>query len=66
MENFAVGINLFRQNNKKACRIPFSQPVEGYNQDNWPQMFAWLELHVGKLETVLAQHLKDLKQVIKG
>jgi hypothetical protein len=34
VENFAVGIDLFRQNNKKACRIPFSQPVEGYNQDN--------------------------------
>lgn len=55
-----------RLDNKKACRIQFSQQVEGYNQENWPQMITWLVAHVAKLETALAKYLIDVKRAIKA
>ena len=63
---FGESLEWQRLDDKKACRIQFSQQVEGYNQENWPQMIAWLVTHVAKLETALAKYLIDVKRAIKA
>jgi len=51
--------------NQKACRIQFSQPVDGYDEANWPEMIAWQVEHMTQLEKVLSGPLENIKNELK-
>lgn len=51
---------------QKACRIQFSKPVDGYDEDNWPEMIAWLVEHMARLEEILSGPLEKIKQELKN
>lgn len=51
---------------RKACRIQFAQPVDGYNKDNWPTMTQWLIKHMTHLEQALSPYLEQVKPELRG
>lgn len=54
-----------REGTKKR-RIVFSQPFEGFDQSNWPQMIAWLSEHIRKLEAAFKEPLARLNRHIRS
>jgi len=51
--------------NRKACRILYAKPVDGYNKANWPEMIQWLTEHMTRLEQALSGPLEKIKQELK-
>jgi hypothetical protein len=54
-----------RMETKKACRIVYSRPFDGYNEDNWPEMINWLSTHIRRLEAVFREPLASLSQQLR-
>jgi hypothetical protein len=52
--------------NRKACRIQYSQQVDGYDKANWPYMIRWLIDHMTKLERALQKPLKKINNQLKS
>ncbi|WP_426415321.1 DUF4268 domain-containing protein [Aestuariirhabdus sp. LZHN29] len=52
--------------NKKACRIQYSKPVDGYDKANWPEMIQWLVEHMTKLESALQKPLQKINRQLKS
>ncbi|MCZ4215188.1 DUF4268 domain-containing protein [Escherichia coli] len=50
---------------KKACRIQYRQKIDGFQQENWPQMIDWLVEHMTRFENALSPYLPQLNQLIK-
>jgi len=50
---------------RKACRIQYSKPVDGYDKANWPEMIQWLTEHMTRLEQALSGPLEKIKQALK-
>jgi uncharacterized protein DUF4268 len=50
---------------RKACRIQYSKPVDGYDKANWPEMIQWLVVHMTRLEKALSKPLEKVKQELK-
>lgn len=50
---------------KKACRIQYAWPVDGYDKDNWPVMIDWLIKHMTKLEATLKVPLERIKRELR-
>lgn len=51
---------------RKACRIQFGKPVDGYDKANWPEMIHWLIDHMTRLEKALSGPLEKIKQELKN
>ena len=51
--------------NKKACRIQYSKPVDGYDKANWPDMIQWLITHMTRLEQALKEPLEQIRHELK-
>lgn len=51
-----------RLDDKKACRIKFSQPFDGYDRKNWPGMIEWLLDHIQKLESAFKPRIEALRK----
>lgn len=64
---FGHALRWERLDNKKSCRVIYSQAFDGYDRDNWPVMIAWLIEHIAKLENAfkkpLAEINKELRQI---
>lgn len=50
---------------RKASRIQFSKPFDGYDEENWPEMIEWLALHIGRLEKTMAPPLAQAGQQLR-
>jgi len=64
-ESFGEHLDWQRLDNKKACRIQFSKPVDGYNKENWSTMIEWLIEHIVRLEIALKPALNSINQQMK-
>jgi hypothetical protein len=51
-----------RLDEKKACRVKFSQAIDGYNEDNWEMMIEWLVEYFPKLERAFRPEIQKVKQ----
>jgi hypothetical protein len=51
--------------NRKACRILFAKPLDGYDKTNWPEMIQWLVEHMTRLKQALRSPLEKIKQELK-
>ncbi|WMC10095.1 DUF4268 domain-containing protein [Oceanimonas pelagia] len=47
--------------NRKACRIQYAMPVDGYDKANWPEMVQWLIEHIVRLEEAMKKPLEQVK-----
>ena len=51
--------------NRKACRIQYGKPVDGYDKANWPDMVVWLVEHMARLEAALSGPLENIRRDLK-
>ncbi len=52
--------------NRKSCRIHYAMPVDGYDEDNWPEMIDWLVQSMTRLERALSSPLEKIRPELKG
>lgn len=62
---FGHPIEWLRLDAKKASRIQFSYPCDGYDRERWPEYIAWHVTHMQKWEKALRGPLNDLNQAFK-
>ncbi|MEL6594364.1 MAG: DUF4268 domain-containing protein [Pseudomonadota bacterium] len=55
-----------RMEGKKSSRIQHAAVFDGFNQDSWPEMIAWLVDHIEKLDAVLGERLLQLNPRLKS
>ncbi len=64
-KKFGAEIDWRRMDVKKASRIVYAQPFDGFNRDEWPKMIEWLSTHIQKLEAAFAENLSILNRQIR-
>lgn len=57
---FGAPLDWRRMEDKKASKVIFAEPFDGYDRENWPQMIAWLSTHIRKLEGAFREPLSRL------
>ncbi|MFN4060386.1 MAG: DUF4268 domain-containing protein [Paracoccus hibiscisoli] len=62
---FGQPLDWRRMEDKKASKITFAQPFDGYDRSTWPEMISWLSEHVRKLETAFKEPLARLNRQIR-
>ena len=63
---FGDGFEWLRMDDKKASRIVFSSPFDGFNESIWPEMVAWLCDHIVRLEAAFSEPLARLNRELKS
>lgn len=64
-DKFGAPLDWRRLNDKKACRIAFSKPFDGYNEENWPEMIDWLVQHMGRLQSAFEPAIEIINSDLK-
>lgn len=62
---FGAGLDWRRMDDKKASRIVYAEPFDGFDRSVWPQMIAWLSDHIRQLETAFSEPLARLNRQIR-
>ncbi|WP_417809095.1 DUF4268 domain-containing protein [Thioclava sp.] len=62
---FGNEIQWLRLDDKKASRLQFSTPCEGYDKERWPEYVDWHVEHIQKWENALRGPLAELNQALK-
>ena len=57
---FGAALDWRRMDDKKASKVIFAEPFDGYDRENWPQMIGWLSAHIRKLEAAFSEPLSRL------
>lgn len=65
-DRFGAELLWQRLDDKKACRVSYRHPFDGYDDENWPEMIEWLCDHMVKLESALSVPLERLNQELKS
>ena len=63
---FGGELRWLRLDERKACRICFSHPYDGFNNENWPEMIDWLCCHIVKLDEAFSEPLGRLNVELKS
>lgn len=63
---FGASLSWERLNDKKSCRIAYSQPFDGFNEENWPTMIDWMAEHIVRLEKAFKKPLNSICQALKA
>lgn len=61
-EAFGTELQWRRMDDKKASRIELEKPFDATDEDNWPEMTAWLGDHIQKFYAVFSEPLQNLEQ----
>lgn len=62
---FGAELDWRRMDDKKASRIVYDEPFDGFDRSVWPQMIAWLSDHIRKLEAAFSEPLARLNRQIR-
>ena len=65
-EHFGAELRWQRLDDKKACRISYSHPFNGFDDKNWPAMIEWLCRHIVKLEEAFSEPLERLNPRLRS
>ena len=63
---FGAELDWQRLDDKKACRICYSHPFDGFDEDNWQEIIEWLCTHIIKLEKAFSEPLGRSNELIKS
>ena len=63
--SFDAPLDWRRMDDKKASRIVFAQPFDGFDRTVWSQMINWLSEHIQKLEASFSEPLTRLNKQIR-
>ncbi len=50
---------------RKACRIQYAKPIDGYEKSNWPEMIEWLTEHIRQFEKAMRKPLEQVRLVLE-
>lgn len=64
--DFGNKIEWLRLDDKKACRLQYEIPCDGFNRDEWPKHIAWHVEHIQKWERALKGPLAEVNQALKA
>ena len=59
---FGAELQWQRLDEKRACRVSYRHPFDGYDDENWPEMTNWLCKYIVKLEEALSEPLDRLNR----
>jgi hypothetical protein len=62
---FGAALDWRRMDDKKASRIVYAEPFDGFDRGVWPQMIAWLSDYIRKLEAAFSEPLARLNRQIR-
>ena len=63
---FEAQLDWQRLDDKKACRICYQHPFDGFDDDNWPEMIDWLCKYIVKLEEAFSEPLHRLNREMRS
>lgn len=63
---FGAELDWRRMDDKKASRIVYAQPFDGFNREAWPEMIGWLAGHIQKLEAAFSEPLSSLNRQVRS
>jgi hypothetical protein len=63
---FGAELDWRRMDDKKASRIVYAQPFDGFNREAWPEMIGWLAAHIQKLEAAFSEPLARLNRQVRS
>jgi hypothetical protein len=63
---FGAELDWRRMDDKKASRIVYAQPFDGFNREAWPEMIGWLAGHIQKLEAAFSEPLSRLNRQVRS
>ena len=55
-----------RLDERKASRISYSHPFDGFNEESWPEMIGWLCQHIVRLDEAFSEPLTRLNRQLKS
>ena len=65
-DRFDAELQWQRLDDKKASRVCYAYPFDGFNDENWPEMIEWLCKHIVKLEEAFSEPLGRLNRQLKS
>ena len=63
-QKFGAPLDWERLDNKKACRISYEAPADGFNSEDWPRIANWLAEYVSRLERTFRPEIPNLKNLL--
>lgn len=63
---FGAELDWRRMDDKKASRIVYAQPFDGFDKTCWPEMISWLSEHIQKLENAFSEELARLNRSLRA
>jgi hypothetical protein len=64
-DSFGNALIWDRLDNNKQSSIRYRKSIDGYNEDNWPEIIEWMLDHMKRLEKALKPHLVEVNEVVK-
>lgn len=65
-DNFGSALDWRRLETKKACRIKFEMPCEGYQREKWPEYIRWHVAQIQRFEAALKGPLSEVAAAFKA
>ncbi len=65
-DRFGAELQWRRLDDKKASRVCYAHPFDGFDDENWPEMIEWLCKHIVKLEGAFSEPLGRLNRQLKS
>ncbi|AXQ96295.1 DUF4268 domain-containing protein (plasmid) [Cereibacter azotoformans] len=63
---FGATLEWHRNDDQKRCLINISEPCDGFDKGQWPDMIAWMSSHMRRLEAAFSAPLAKLNQRLKA
>ena len=65
-DRFHAELQWQRLDDKKASKVCYAHPFDGFSDENWPEMIEWLCRHIVRLEEAFSEPLGRLNRQLKS
>ena len=65
-DRFGAELQWQRLDGKKASRVCYAHPFDGFNEENWPAMIEWLCKYIVRLDEAFSEPLGRLNRQLKS
>ena len=65
-KRFGTALSWRRMDENRASLIVCAHDFDGYNQENWETMIAWLVDHIRRLEKAFDPEIAALRQIVRA
>lgn len=64
-ENFGNALVWDRLDNNKQSSVRFRKAVDGYKEENWPDIIQWMLVNMKRFEKAMKPHLAEIDEALK-